>query len=650
MPPNFLLAVLTIALMITVIVSSEYYLVPERRTKKGRYLIYFILIMMASMFAGLSFYLLVEKNFLNTVISINIIMVPMISAIVILVYLYSMEWNLHINPDVFLIPVIFVINEFLMTFFVVLLTGGPLPGGAALVPSVVNSPYFVLPMEVEMLFSIVFFGLKGSGRALLIILALMDIVSPAVFPEAGGILLFVNAFTMVAGMVVALEVVANSRNGVLKESRRILDFSLIIYLLNSIGIFIYYSQGVKSEVYWFPYALSVILGMIVYFFLVLSDGNSQVMKGWGRRKLWLFFVLSITFVSEMLMSVPLDIETGIFNVNGSGISALSYLVTSSVSGFFVGGATASIIPFIAAVANAPMFLLLMGVEMGSLVVIRMRRIKWSEKRINLALALLAYFTYTLIGPNYVRGWDRLPLWANVGALGPVGGGLIIPLLLSYALYAVLALLFGRRSYCSTLCPSAVMYGGTLGEEMVKLNYSSKISKKNIGSKYSSLAMSLASASWVFMIASSVLSFLSYAGLLRLKFDAAVLYSFLVWNLLWYLFFISIPFLGMSPCRRYGWCTTGTFVGFFSKIGLFKIKGVDPAVCFKCETKACVTACEVGLGDIPAQIMRRGYFKSQKCVGSGSCIMACPYDNIYFYDVRNAIRDWLSSRKPSAQEE
>jgi len=195
-----------------------------------------------------------------------------------------------------------------------------------------------------------------------------------------------------------------------------------------------------------------------------------------------------------------------------------------------------------------------------------------------------------------------------------------------------------------------MYGGTLGEEMVKLNYSSKISKKNIGSKYSSLAMSLASASWVFMIASSVLSFLSYAGLLRLKFDAAVLYSFLVWNLLWYLFFISIPFLGMSPCRRYGWCTTGTFVGFFSKIGLFKIKGVDPAVCFKCETKACVTACEVGLGDIPAQIMRRGYFKSQKCVGSGSCIMACPYDNIYFYDVRNAIRDWLSSRKPSAQEE
>ncbi|MEM4089868.1 MAG: 4Fe-4S binding protein, partial [Thermoplasmatales archaeon] len=427
------------------------------------------------------------------------------------------------------------------------------------------------------------------------------------------------------------------------------DVSFIVYLLNSIGFFLYYSQGTRTDTDWLFYSVSVMAGMSLYFFLVLSGRSSQITKGWIHRKGWLFYILSVSFVSELLMSIPLDIYTGVFNVSGSGAYAFSYLEESAVSNFFHGVAAASIVPFIAAVANAPMFLLLMGLEMGSLVVIRIKRIKWFEKRINLSFALLAYFTYTLIGPNYINGWDRIPLWSNVGALGPVGGALILPMIFSYAVYAVLAILFGRRSYCSTLCPSAVMYGGTLGQEMISLNYASKISKKNIGSKYGAIAMDLASASWVFMVASSILSFAAYYGMIRIHIDAAVLYSFLVWNFLWYLFFISMPFIGMSPCRRYGFCTTGTFVGFFSKIGFFRIEGVDPNVCFRCESKACVTACEVGLGDIPAQIMKKGYFKSQKCVGSGSCIMACPYDNIHFYDIRNAIKERLSSKKPGTQE-
>ncbi|MEM3204597.1 MAG: 4Fe-4S binding protein, partial [Saccharolobus sp.] len=31
-------------------------------------------------------------------------------------------------------------------------------------------------------------------------------------------------------------------------------------------------------------------------------------------------------------------------------------------------------------------------------------------------------------------------------------------------------------------------------------------------------------------------------------------------------------------------------------------------------------------------------KSFKCVGIGECVNACPYDNIFFYDIRNWIRD------------
>ncbi|MEM3497413.1 MAG: hypothetical protein QW834_04205, partial [Thermoplasmatales archaeon] len=96
---SLLLALITIASMLAVIIISEYYLVPERASRKATYLIYFVLTMMSSMFIGLTYYLRTPKNFLDTVAAINIVMVPMISIIVILVYLYSMEFrngqNLH---------------------------------------------------------------------------------------------------------------------------------------------------------------------------------------------------------------------------------------------------------------------------------------------------------------------------------------------------------------------------------------------------------------------------------------------------------------------------------------------------------------------------------------------------------------------------
>ncbi len=218
---------------------------------------------------------------------------------------------------------------------------------------------------------------------------------------------------------------------------------------------------------------------------------------------------------------------------------------------------------------------------------------------------------------------------------------IVALVGSYALYAVLALLFGRRSYCSTLCPSAVMYGGTLGQQMIGYNYQSDFSRKNIGSKFKAAIYPYISMSWVFMIVFSYLSFETSSGMGKFTIygiDPAVFFSFFIWNFLWYVFFISIPFVGMSPCRRYGWCTTGTFVGFFSKIGLFKLKVRSPDTCVTCPTKDCVSACEVGLGDLPGQFIKQGFFKSSKCVGAGSCVVACPYDNIFFYDIRNFIKE------------
>ncbi len=639
----------TIATMVSVILYVEYVFSRTVVSKKMRYALYFVLSTMSSMFVGISWYILEPKDFLNSVIAINIVMIPMISIIVLLFYFYSMEWNTRPRLDRILLPIFFVLNEILMTFFVFILLGIKFSSGSlASISQIVNSLYFVIPMEIEMAASIILFRVKGYVGYLLVALSAMDILSPALFSSFRSVFLVVNSLIMVAGMILALERVSNSKNKIAAEKKRITDISFVLYLLNSTGLLVSYTFGTGNSMDWVPYALSVLAGMTLYFFFVFSGREVKNVDGWLTRKKWLFFLLGTTFAAELIMSVPLDIVTGWFSVSGSGMNALSNLIVSTTRLSVAGGVYIGVIPFIGVVAASPMFLLLMGIEMGALVVFRMKKIKWLEKRINLSFALIAYFTYTLFGPSYVLGWNRFPLWANVGALGPVRADLVIPLLLSYVLYAILALLFGRRSYCSTLCPSAVMYGGTLGHEMISMNYASRTSKKNIGSRYSSFVQGIASGAWLFMLLSAIISFAISSRLIDLPFDPAIMYSFLIWNFLWYIFFISIPFVGMSPCRRYGWCTTGTFVGFFSKLGFFKIKAVDPSVCLRCPTKDCVTACEVGLGDLPAQFIKNGYFKSQKCVGAGSCIEACPYDNIHFYDIRNAVREKLASKGPRTQ--
>lgn len=643
------IAFAVVASMISIILYTERVMSAGPTSRLKKYVLYFVLFMMATMFIGLGWYLSVPPGFLNSIIAINIFMIPMIAFIVLLFYFYSLEKRVSKNYDRFVFPSFFVVNELFMTYFVFVILGVKLsPSIWIAVPQMVNSLVFVIPMGIEMGFSIVLFKMRGTARYLLIALALMDVLSPAIFTQYPFQMLIVNAMIMVGGMIILLEEVATSKTKIVSDKKRIIDISIAIYLLNSLGFFTAYAMGSDLTENWFPYSLSIITGMLLYFFFVFSERRNNTVTSWVERKWWLFYLLFATFAVELIMSIPLNVLAGIFTTSSKGLFSFGYLVTNNTLPAFSGNVYLSILPFIGTVANSPTFLLLMGLEMGALVVIRIKRIKWFEKRVNLSFALLAYFTYTLYGPNFIFNYDRLPLWPNVGALGPVRGDLIIPMLLSYAVYAILALLFGRRSYCGTLCPSAVMYGGTLGQEMIAMNYKSKTSRKNIGSKYSSLVQRIAAGAWFFMLISAGLSVAVSIRLINLPYDPAILYSFLIWNTLWYFFFISIPFVGMSPCRRYGWCTTGLFVGFFSKLGFFKIKAVDPSVCFRCPTKDCVTACEVGLGDLPAQFIKNGFFKSQKCVGSGSCISACPYDNIHFYDIRNFVKERLGPKGTNAE--
>lgn len=613
-----------------------------------------ILTMMGSMLNSINYYLVAPKGFLSIIVAVNVSMLGMAIAILYLLWISAKHTVKNITGRMALgFSLLFAWNEVSMGSFLFTIAYGPaqrlIMSGTSGIPafftSGINSILFVVPMVSEMLFILLYFKHTKLQKTIFASLIAMSAFTPSMFQDSTLSSALTVAFTasMVVFMIIMFEWMANKRNTVTTMEMRKLEYLFTIFALMSAGVFFGELYGSPFYIAWILYAAGMIAGMIYYFKETLSPGEKGKMVGWVKHPRFLFLVLAFSFLSELLLS------GAILNLmNPARVAGLPSFSAFSLS---LGGVTSYSIPAVAidipfvigAIANSYVFLIVMGVEMGALVVFRMRKLQWREKRVNLTLALIAFAAYTIFWPNFGNAsyYSIFPVWANAGSLEGMYPVIIGALLGSYALYAVLAMLFGRRSYCSTLCPSAVMYGGTLGQSMISYNYESKMSKKNIGSKYAAAIYPFISVSWIFMLVFSYLSYETVTGVGNYTLygiDPIVFFSFFIWNFLWYVYFFSIPFTGMSPCRRYGWCTTGTFVGFFSKIGLFKLKVKSPDTCVTCPTKDCVSACEVGLGDLPGQFIKQGFFKSSKCVGAGSCIEACPYDNIFFYDVRNVIRE------------
>lgn len=650
---------IVVAVIVTMTSFIGYTLVYLRKNSENftvRKFAYMVLAltMMGSMLNALDYYLVSSRGFFDTIVAVNLSMFAMTVAIVYLLWVSTKYEMKKLTPRMAVgFALLYVWNEVSMGSFLYTVGFSPVErlafsgttGLLGYFTSGVNSYLFVIPMVSEMIFILAYFKESRFLKLLFASMMVMSASTPSMLNDRTFATLFTIIFSamMVIFMIIFYEWIANRRNTITHFEMRKLEILFFIFMIMSAGVFF---GAVFSDPYyiaWLLYGVGMVAAMQFYFQTALSGESSGKKIGWASHPRFLFLILLFSFISEFFVSAAI-----IYLTQPPGQSGLQgFIAFSSMLGGVNSAALPAIlldIPYlIGAVANSYIFLTIMGTEMGALVILRMKKLQWKEKRVNLSMALVAFALYTIFWPNFGNEnlYSVLPLWANAGGLGPMYPYIIGALLGSYALYAVLALLFGRRSYCSTLCPSAVMYGGTLGQEMISFNYQSKISKANIGSKFKAAIYPFISVSWVAMMALSLLSYLTVSRGSNYNIygiDPIVFFSFFIWNFMWYLFFIAIPFIGMSPCRRYGWCTTGTFVGFFSKIGLFKLKVKSPDTCRTCQTKDCVSACEVGLGDLPGQFIKQGYFKSSKCVGAGSCLEACPYDNIFFYDVRNFLRE------------
>lgn len=624
-----------------------------------------LLVMMASMLNAITYYLGTVKTFLNTIIAVNFSMLSM-SAVIILIFWFALSKKDFVfnkaSKNTFILLLLW--NEismgvlvFLLAFGMPYLTGNFLYDFINFLSFGINGYLFITPMAVEMLVFLFVVKPNKSHRNILLALLSMSVLSPVLAgnPQFVGPGLFTVTGSMVLFMTILFERIAKGKLNLTEREMGDMSYLFLIFVLMSSAIFVGTLFVQPFGIAWGYFALTMVLGMSFYFKSSLNNSLGVEKRiGWKKNKRFLFWILGASFISEWFLSAAIVFHFyvpvkpgGIANLVSfsnylGGVNVFTPLSMLVEVPFFIGGVT-----------DTPWFWTIMGLEMSALVIIRMRSLQWKEKRWNLALALTAYWGWTVWFQSdwwtmlFGTSAYKLPLWPNIGELGPFLPVLVAGIVGSYVLFAVLAILFGRRSYCSTLCPSSVMYGGTLGQSMVSYNYESSFSKKHIGSKYKNSVMTVAYNSWIIAVLLSVLSYYSVTTIPWLTIygiDTAGFYTTIVWNLLWYLFFISIPFIGMSPCRRYGWCSTGTFVGFFSRIGLFRLKVRDSQTCVTCPTKDCVVNCEVGLGDLAAQFIKKGEFRSSKCVGAGSCLEACPYDNIFFYDVRDYVKEKIRASK------
>ncbi|AAT43884.1 4Fe-4S binding protein [Picrophilus oshimae] len=569
----------------------------------------------------------------------------------------------------------------------------------------INTFYFLIPMSVEMIVIFFVYKPKRMHKYASISIFLMDMFSPTLLGNNQFIFIGILGETiiMIIFMIITLEYIADHKMLLPRDDAHHIRMVFIDYFLMAAGTFVGSIVLRPFGLAWILLAMAIIFGMYYYFDSIFRESISSalvqkhvVIKKYALKdtRPFMALVLLLSFLSEWLLAASMNFsifnfkpyfdiyntyrDYSLYFVNSKYIYAFSKLFyhvyvpanygVSNFSIFYLvrfGGIYVFKNPFsyflagiylVGEIINSPEFLIITGLEMGALVIFQMKKIKDLGKRVNLGIALAAYAIYTVLGPNFLNpAWyNLLPLWPTTGYEAGIYPYLVIPLIGSYVLYAILASLFGRRAYCSTLCPYTIMYGSSIAQAMIPYNYESRISRKTIGKKFQDYLYPVISVSWVFAIFGSIFSYYYMrTGSLGFSFygiDPAYLYVIVFWDILFYAFFISIPFTGMSPCRRYGFCSTGTFVGLFSYLGFFKLKVHDKNLCKTCETKACAVSCETGLAEMPGEFIKNGYFKSSKCVGSGDCIRACPYNNIYFYDFRTFIKEKILKSTHASQED
>ena len=629
-------------------------------TLNGASLLLFLLVMMASMFASAVYYLYFP-GFLTLVLLLIVNMVSMGLALVPLFAVWLLgdkrleDLRKGRRPSVRAWIVasaiaLVIASEIFMGWTFALLSGtastGTAPG--AIYSAVVSSTasyWFVFTMTAEM--ALTLFALRkkfpAGVREVVAAQAAIMFLSPTAIadPSWANSALLAGSAVMIVLFIYVFEFLFRNRT----LGRGVMNYLVSIifaYALMMAGIFAWLLDGDATL-----FVLSLILEMAVYFSVALGAGalSSSSTKSWQSAPYWLLGMLGFLFVAEFFMGGALDV----FAYGASYFTGIQLAPIGALSLGALGAMAYNFLVLFGSVTASPWYLIMMGVEMGALVVFKMRHAREFETRVRLGMVVVAYAVYTVFLPSFVLPDPQYVPWVGwsmgVGTAGALAPDVVLVMMATYCISGMLYFLFGSRNVCSVFCAAALMYQGTAYDAMSSFNRTSTVGKKLLTSRLSSAYKLVASLVWVSLIAAAFLSYLDSVGLVSVTFFGSdttfFLYTF-YFSFLWYILWVLIPFVGTYACSTTGMCGWGSFNQLVSRLGFFKLKVMDNDTCVRCETKDCAKVCPVGITDQPGAFISKGELKSMKCIGVGDCVSACPYENIYFYDVRGWLRRKLRS--------
>jgi polyferredoxin len=625
-------------------------------------LVLFLMAMMASMFASAviyeyfpSFVTLFELVALNMV-SMSIGLIPILTA------LFKGDRLLDETRKgsavssrslVFVaIIVLAMLSEAFMGWTFAIVSGVASTSAQSVLSSLVDSMssyWFIFTMAAEMAVTLYLVGRRfpGSFRWLVAIQVVVMVLSPTAISNSSWAYwaLWGNSGAMIVAIILIFEYLYKNQvlaAGALGYVIRLMG----AYAAMMAGLFVWLLYGDVTL-----FVLSILAEMVVYFTIVLDEKRltETPTRGWLSMPNWAFALLLSVFLAEFFMG-------GVLDVQANGASYFTGLPFASLAGSaltVLGAAFYDFIVFVGSITASFLFLAMMGIEMGALVVFKIRYARETETKIRLVLVLVAYALYSLFLPFFVLGpvLPSIPWigWSmGIGTAGALAPAVILALVATYLISGGLSFLFGSRQVCSLFCTAALMYQGTTIDAMSKFNRTSKIGRKYLTSRIPSAYKIVVTLVWGSLLVGAALSYLTSVGVVDVTVFGAdtgyFLYAF-YFSFLWYAVWIMTPFVGTYGCATTGVCGWGAFNQLVSRAGLFRIKVRSSDTCASCKTKDCAKVCPVGLTDMPGAFIEKGEFRSFKCIGVGDCVSACPYNNVFFFDVRNWVRMKLNMPLP-----
>ncbi|AWR93752.1 4Fe-4S binding protein [Acidianus brierleyi] len=415
-----------------------------------------------------------------------------------------------------------------------------------------------------------------------------------------------------------------------------------VYFLN-ISMLIAFS-GILSFYLFLNEYLSISIILLSTVFILIQ--NFYKIKGnYIKSAKISFSLLLLVFTTTWVLATDISFGSGMLNfgvnnfiTEAAGLGILDIPIISFLYNSF---------SVLVGIISTVWFSIMFGIFFLPLTIHRIISAKKLENKIRYTLMILAYWIYSTYIPSFSPISDKvqyLPyMWFNgLGTYGPVSSSYLLSGIVgTYIVTAILSYMFGSRQICSVTCTAPYMLQGSFMYSLKDYNRTSKLGRKTLGSKVSwwyKINSTIIMGSLIFL---AIISFLNQEGVTNISIlgiDPTVYICLLYFDLLWYIQFLIIPFIGNYSCVTSGICQWGIANQVFSYLGPFKLKVKDSNACLNCKTVDCAKACPVGITDMRGSFIKKGELKSFKCIGAGDCIESCPENNIYIYDIRKMIKD------------